>query len=78
MLNGNLRRSLLSRGLAAALLVALAAPVAPVAAQPTARGPESVADLAESLLDAVVNISTSQKSATERSVAPVPTPKAMP
>lgn len=76
MLNGNLRRSLVSRGLAAALLVALVAPVAPVAAQPTARGPESVADLAESLLDAVVNISTSQKSATERSAAPVPTPKA--
>ncbi|SON56412.1 putative periplasmic serine endoprotease DegP-like precursor [Hartmannibacter diazotrophicus] len=36
-----------------------------------AQGPDSVADLAEGLLDAVVNISTSQKVATNRSV-PMP------
>ncbi|UIJ70511.1 Do family serine endopeptidase [Aurantimonas sp. HBX-1] len=42
----------------AAPTVAPAAPTA--AAQPAIRGPASVADLAESLLDAVVNISTSQ------------------
>ena len=36
------------------------------------RGPTSVADIAEGLMDAVVNISTSQKVAAERPSAPVP------
>ncbi|MET0574243.1 MAG: DegQ family serine endoprotease [Mesorhizobium sp.] len=36
------------------------APAAPKSAQPLSEGPASVADLAESLLDSVVNISTSQ------------------
>ena len=71
-------RSLARRLPAAALLAALAGPVAlvpltaaPVNAQPTQHGPESVADLADSLIDAVVNISTSQTVAEQRRV-PMP------
>ena len=45
---------------AAAALVGLALPPVPAVAQ--SRGPASVADLAENLLEAVVNISTSQNS----------------
>jgi serine protease Do len=41
-------------GLAAAAMVALAAPA-------QARGPENIADVAETVIDAVVNISTSQR-----------------
>ena len=48
-----------------------AAPVAPGVRQPMAAGPASVADLAEGLLDAVVNISTSQK-VKEDEGSPVP------
>jgi|GEM_PF-3608559 len=44
---------------------------APVAARAQSHGPESVADLAEPLLDAVVNISTSQNVKTEGK-GPVP------
>src|SRR5271167_4394241 len=41
---------------------ALAAALALTAAQPaSARGPENIADVAEQVIDAVVNISTSQK-----------------
>src|SRR5262249_56107908 len=41
---------------------ALAAALALTAAQPAAaRGPENIADVAEQVIDAVVNISTSQK-----------------
>ena len=41
---------------------ALAAALTLTAAQPTAaRGPENIADVAEQVIDAVVNISTSQK-----------------
>nr|WP_244304597.1 Do family serine endopeptidase [Roseibium aestuarii] len=53
-------------GLAAGVLVALGAPVAS-----QAQGPVSVADLAEGLADAVVNISTSQTVQGERTV-PLP------
>lgn len=61
----------LTAAVAAALLAGglLAAP--PAAAPALAQGPESVADLAESLLDSVVNISTSQTVAERRSV-PLP------
>src|ERR1700728_954663 len=45
-----------------AAIAALAAAVAPVPAQPaSARGPDGIADVAEQVIDAVVNISTSQK-----------------
>ena len=47
------------RPAAAVLAVALLAPVAPAVAAP--RGPDSIADLSERVLDAVVNIQTSQK-----------------
>jgi serine protease Do len=69
------RSSFLARGLAAALSAAVFAgalsfgPIAPVPAM--AQGPESVADLAEGLIDAVVNISTSQTVAEQRQV-PMP------
>jgi serine protease Do len=63
-----------TRSLAAAAL-GLALGFAPASAAPF-KGPDSVADLAEFLQDAVVNISTSQKSAAERIIPPGPTPKA--
>ncbi len=69
------RKAILVRGLAVALTAAVAAtglmagPLAAPAAM--AQGPDSVADLAEGLLDAVVNISTSQTVAEQRQV-PVP------
>ncbi|MBB5754997.1 DegQ family serine endoprotease [Prosthecomicrobium pneumaticum] len=53
---------------AAAGVLVLAAPIAPPA---LARGPDSVADLAEGLIDSVVNISTSQTVAGSRGV-PLP------
>lgn len=61
------------RGVAVAALVAVvAAPVA-WAGAPTAAGPASVADLAETLVDAVVNISTTQTLPAEKQI---PLPKA--
>jgi serine protease Do len=58
-------------GVALAAAIGLAA--ASIASPAAARGPESVADVAEGLLDAVVNISTSQKVEARRQV---PLPKA--
>ena len=49
----NVRRSALG-------LVAAAALALPLAAQGNARGPDNIADVAEAVIDAVVNISTSQ------------------
>ena len=65
-------RLLLSAALVAGLvgLPAVAVPPA-VAGAPTAAGPASVADLAEGLLDAVVNISTSQTAPVEKQI-PIP------
>jgi serine protease Do len=57
----------LAAGLAGAPSVGTPAMAGP----PTAAGPSSVADLAEGLLDAVVNISTSQTVATDRRI-PIP------
>jgi serine protease Do len=50
--------------------------LAGTAAAAPGKGPDSVADLAEGLLDAVVNISTSQIAQGERQVSPVPVPRA--
>ncbi|AXS41301.1 Do family serine endopeptidase [Breoghania sp. L-A4] len=58
------RTAVLSAALAASVLAAAAPPVA-------AQGPASVADLADGLLDAVVNISTAQTVAAQRTV-PMP------
>ena len=75
----SLPRRLLSTALTAALAVAVLAPGAsaqPAPAttpRPTATGPASVADLAEGLLDAVVNISTTQTAPVEKQI---PFPKA--
>ncbi|WP_333822706.1 DegQ family serine endoprotease [Pinisolibacter sp.] len=70
-------RTLSRLAVAAVLAAGLAgSPVTTVpvlAGPPTAAGPASVADLAESLLDSVVNISTSQTVAAERNI---PIPKA--
>lgn len=63
----------LSRGLAVAAVLAVQPVSGAFAGQPTAAGPASVADLAESLTDAVVNISTSQTLAAEKQI---PMPKA--
>ena len=60
------------RGLALATGVAFATVGGPAAAAP-GKGPDSVADLAEGIMDAVVNISTSQNAPMDRSV---PMPKA--
>ncbi|KQT53078.1 serine protease [Aureimonas sp. Leaf460] len=49
-------------------------PAAPPASRPTSHGPASVADVAEPLLDAVVNIATSQTM--EDAGRGIPTPKA--
>ena len=63
-------RTVTRAALSAVVLVGLSGlPVA--AGQPTAAGPASVADLAESLQDAVVNISTSQTIAAEKAI-PMP------
>jgi serine protease Do len=62
------------RGLAAgflALVVAGGLVLSPVATSAQTKGPDSVADLAERLLDSVVNISTSQNVADSREV-PMP------
>ena len=64
-----LRTRLVAGVLAAAMVVGLPAPFSATDAR--AQGPDSVADLAENLLDAVVNISTSQTVAERRSV-PLP------
>lgn len=66
----SLRRPL-AAVLSAAILGASFVVAPPAMAQATAQGPESVADLAEDLLDAVVNISTSQTVSEQRSV-PLP------
>ena len=59
--------------LALAVTMVVASPGNPfVASSALAQGPVSVADLAEELLSAVVNISTSQKVAQRRPNAPVP------
>ena len=63
-----LRRPLMAAALASAVL-ALMATGAPLAAP--GKGPDSVADTAEKVLDAVVNISTSQTVASQRGV-PMP------
>jgi serine protease Do len=57
-----------------ALSVLAAATIAlPALATPTlARGPESIADVAEKVIDAVVNISTTQSAAARPSQAPTP------
>ncbi|MFG1418538.1 DegQ family serine endoprotease [Xanthobacter sp. V0B-10] len=72
------RRILRRRPLAvAALALSLAAPLlagGPLAAAP-GKGPDTVADVAERVMDAVVNISTSQTVAASRSV---PTPQLPP
>ncbi|WP_062228810.1 Do family serine endopeptidase [Aureimonas frigidaquae] len=56
-----------------------ASPAAPPqASQPRMQGPASVADLAEGLLDAVVNISTSQRVTTGGGVPPLTAPEGSP
>lgn len=76
MLNGNLRLRAVSKSIVAALAVGIAVATVPAGAAPM-KGPDSVADLAEGLLDAVVNISTSQNAGgTRQPVMPGPTPKA--
>jgi serine protease Do len=67
--------------IAALAFTGLAAPAysqgepAPGSAQPRQQGPASVADLAEGLLDAVVNISTSQNAPARRGQRNVPVPQ---
>jgi serine protease Do len=60
MVLGNPRKAGRLLAVALAALTLSAAPVKMISAPAGATGPESVANLAESLLDAVVNISTSQ------------------
>lgn len=67
------RLSIGTVGLGIAAAFAMVLGVTTVPDQAVARGPDSVADLAEGLLDAVVNISTSQKIEAKRQV---PMPKA--
>ncbi|BBE74541.1 DegQ family serine endoprotease [Oharaeibacter diazotrophicus] len=70
----DVKRAFLARGFAVAVaaVVAVGGLAGPLAPSPAfARGPESVADLADGLIDAVVNISTSQNVAEQRQV-PVP------
>ena len=62
----------LTAGLAAILAQGVALPLT---AEAYAKGPESVADLAEGLLDAVVNISTSQTIAGTDGPSTVPMPQ---
>ncbi len=64
-----LRRPLSAIAVAIVAGALVAGPLPPAIAQ--AQGPESVADLAENLIDAVVNISTSQTVAAQRQV-PLP------
>ena len=65
-------RLLLSAALVAGLVGLPTVAVRPaIAGAPTAAGPASVADLAEGLLDAVVNISTSQTAPVEKQI-PIP------
>lgn len=59
-LPSSVSRNLARLALSVALVIGPAAGLPAMAGQPTAAGPASVADLAEGLLDAVVNISTSQ------------------
>ena len=66
-------RLLLSAALVAGLVGVPAVSMPALAGAPTAAGPASVADLAEGLLDAVVNISTSQTAPLEKQI---PIPKA--
>jgi len=69
-----LHKRLMTATLALALSGALAVPPAFAQTQPTAHGPASVADLAEGLLGAVVNISTSQtvKGSEGQNAVPMP------
>jgi serine protease Do len=67
-----IKRLALSAGLAAMLSQGA---VLPITSEAYAKGPESVADLAEGLLDAVVNISTSQTIAGTDGPSAVPMPQ---
>ena len=63
----------LARNSAANLLAGVTIAISMLLAQPAfAQGPGSVADLAESLLGSVVNISTSQKVEQKRPNLPIP------
>jgi serine protease Do len=64
-------RVLMSAAVVAVLAAAPMAGAPAFAGPPTAAGPASVADLAEGLLDAVVNISTSQTAPVEKQI-PIP------
>ncbi|MGH6760045.1 MAG: DegQ family serine endoprotease [Phyllobacterium sp.] len=65
----------LRNGVAAVVIAVVAVPAFVDAASAQQRGPESVADLAEGLLDAVVNISTSQNIGAQPHDGPTPVPK---
>ncbi|CAG1014410.1 MAG: DegQ family serine endoprotease [Rhizobiaceae bacterium] len=67
-----LRKAILAAGAALVLGAGVTASLAPPA---FAKGPESVADLAEGLLDAVVNISTSQRVKGSEGPGAVPMPE---
>lgn len=71
--SARIARVAMSVALVAGLAVAPGSVGPALAGPPTAAGPASVADLAEGLLDAVVNISTSQTAPVERQI---PLPKA--
>ena len=66
------KRKFAGFALALAIAVPAATTVGPVPAQAQPNGPVSVADLAEGLLGAVVNISTSQKVKQRRPNLPIP------
>ncbi|MBH0236720.1 Do family serine endopeptidase [Methylobrevis albus] len=77
----NWRRTWRVRTSAGVVAAAIAIAVGSLAALPApaaAQGPESVADLAETLIDAVVNISTSQRVAEQRQVPPPRVPEGSP
>jgi serine protease Do len=75
-------RTRIRPALAVAMIVAFLASLAAGPATAQRRGPESVADIAEKVLDAVVNISTSQsvggQSSTPRAVPPPQGPEGSP
>ena len=68
-----LTRQVRRPALAAVAISALVIPVLPTPSQ--ARGPDGIADVAEQVIDSVVNISTSQNVAARNNPAP-PTPPA--
>jgi serine protease Do len=67
---GTLARSARPLRRSAVLIVAAAAMVLPAISTAAARGPEVIADVSEQVIDAVVNISTSQKVETRNSPMP--------